>query len=96
MLNQTISYYFLQNQCFSFLAFDISPPRYRSSLVQPPQMVSAIECLVNGKFKAKPSTSSFETLDFNEVLEPVGLNNLRSRVGIASVEILKGKLQVID
>ena len=58
-------------------------------------MVSAIECLVNGKFKAKPSTSSLETLDFNEVLEPVGLNNLRSRVGIASVEILKGKLQVI-
>ena len=62
--------------------------------MQPPIMVSAIESLVNGKFKAKPTTSTFATMDFNEALAPEVLDNLRRRVGVASVEILNGKVQV--
>ena len=57
-------------------------------------MVSAIESLVNGKFKAKPTCSTFATVDFNEALPPEVLDTLRGRVGVASVEILKGKVQV--
>ena len=57
-------------------------------------MVSAIESLVNGKFKAKPTASMFATMDFNEEVAPEVLDNLRRRVGVASVEILKGKVQV--
>ena len=63
-------------------------------LVQPPTMVSAIESLVNGKFKAKPTASTFTTLDFDEIVAPEVLDNVRRRVGVASVEILKGKVQV--
>ena len=57
-------------------------------------MVSAIESLVNGKFKAKPTASSFATMDFGGGLAPEVLYNLRGRLGVASVEILKGKVQV--
>ena len=57
-------------------------------------MVSAIESLVNGKFKAKSTASTFATMDFNEVVAPEVLDNLRRKVGVASVEILKGKVQV--
>ena len=57
-------------------------------------MVSAIESLVNGKFKAKPTASTFVTISFNEALPPEVLDNLRGRVGFASVDILKGKVQV--
>ena len=62
--------------------------------MQPPIMISSIELLVNGKFKAKPTASSFATLDFDEALAPEVLDNLRGRLGVASVEILKGKVQV--
>ena len=72
----------------------MSTARYRPLLVQPPMMVSAIELLVNGEFKAKPTASSFATLDFDEALAPEVLDNLRGRLGVASVEILKGKVQV--
>ena len=68
--------------------------RYRPLLVQPPMMVSAIESLVNGKFKAKPTASTFATMDFDEALAPDVLDNLRGRLGVASVEIIRGKVQV--
>lgn len=57
-------------------------------------MVSAIESLVNGKFKAKPAASTFATMDFDEALAPDVLDNLRGRLGVASVEIIRGKVQV--
>merc|ERR1719270_1814058 len=57
-------------------------------------MISAIEALVNGKFKAKPAESSFATLDLEKSLVPEALNSLRTRLGIASVDIFKGKVQV--
>ena len=57
-------------------------------------MVSAIESLVNGKFKAKPTVSTFATMDFDEALAPDVLDNLRGRLGVASVEIIRGKVQV--
>ena len=72
----------------------MSSTRYHPSLVQLPTMVSAIESLVNGKFKAKPTGSTFATMDFNEALAPEVLDILRGRVGVASVELLKGKVQV--
>ena len=63
-------------------------------MVQLPAMISAIEALVNGKFKAKPAESSFATLDLGKSLVPEALNSLRTRLGIASVHIFKGKVQV--
>ena len=64
-------------------------------MVQLPAMISAIEALVNGKFKAKPAESSFATLDLGMSLAPEALNSLRTRLGIASVDVFKGKVQVL-
>ena len=64
-------------------------------MVQLPAMISAIEALVNGKFKAKPGESSFATLDLEKSLVPEALNSLRTRLGIASVDVFKGKVQVL-
>ena len=64
-------------------------------MVQLHAMISAIEALVNGKFKAKPAESSFATLDLQKSLAPEALNSLRTKLGIASVDIFKGKTQVL-
>ena len=74
---------------------DNVPHRYRPLMVQLPAMISAIEALVNGKFKAKPAESSFATLDLGKSLAPEALNSLRTSLGIASVDNFKGKAQVL-